>query len=389
MTHKVARPRYVAGTQIAVLLAVVHAVHDALSAILASLLPTVQARFGASAATLALLVATVNFTASIAQPAMGAMADRVGERRMIATGVAVTAVAMGLLGRADSVSQLVALLAVAGLGSAALHPVATSIVGGSAARHPGRAIGLFTAGGMTGAAVGPVVVLAVVASYSVEALAWLMVPGLLLAVIALRTLPDWEPHGIAVMRRLRGPELLTRRMVLLTASSVLANLGFLTFLSAAPLWLVHERQVSSDAALLGWVLAVVSVAAGVGALAGGSLAPRLGHRAVAVTSLLLSAVPLIAFLHLPVGAPSLIAAALAGLLIYASQPLLVLAAQTSAPSAPAAAAGVVMGLGNAVAALLYIGSGWLQDAIGMTGAMSASFVLLVPAALLAHRAMRS
>jgi FSR family fosmidomycin resistance protein-like MFS transporter len=82
-----------------------------------------------------------------------------------------------------------------------------------------------------------------------------------------------------------------------------------------------------------------------------------------------------------------VAAALGGVLIYASQPLLVIAAQQAAPTAPAAAPGLVLGVGNALAAAAYIASGALQDTVGLPTAMLASFALLLPARLIARRVM--
>jgi FSR family fosmidomycin resistance protein-like MFS transporter len=312
------------------------------------------------------------------------MADRVGARRVLAGGVALTALAFSLIGIASSVPQLLLLLAVGGLGSAALHPVANSIVGGPAVKNPGVAVGLFTAGGMTGAAVGPVVVLYVVSRFGLDALVWLMVPGLLIGLVLLKALPDWERHS-APLRALASRDVLSRRIALLTATSTLVNLAFLTFLSAVPLWLVSKGGVANDAPLLGAVLAVFALASGLGALAGGLAAPRLGYAATATGSMWLALLPLGGVLVLPVGAGTLVAAAVGGLLVYASQPLLVVAAQQAAPQAPASAAGIVLGVGNALAAVAYIASGALQDLVGLPGAMLVSFLLLVPAGLLARK----
>jgi FSR family fosmidomycin resistance protein-like MFS transporter len=296
--------------------------------------------------------------------------------------------AFSLIGIASSVPQLLLLLAVGGLGSAALHPVANSIVGGSAIKNPGVAVGLFTAGGMTGAAVGPVVVLYVVSRFGLDALVWLMVPGLLIALLLLKALPDWERHR-APWRALASRAVLSRRIALLTATSTLVNLAFLTFLSAVPLWLVSQRGVASDATVLGAVLAVFAFSSGLGALAGGLVAPRLGYANTATGSMWLALLPLAGVLVLPVGTGMLVAAGVGGLLVYASQPLLVVAAQQAAPQAPASAAGVVLGVGNALAAVAYIASGALQDLAGLPSAMLVSFLLLVPAGLLARRVIRA
>ena len=96
---------------------------------------------------------------------------------------------------------------------------------------------------------------------------------------------------------------------------------------------------------------------------------------------------LIAVLVVPPGVTTLVLAGTAGALIYASQPLLVVAAQMAAPHNPAASAGVVLGVGSGIAGLAYVGVGALQGWIGLAPAMTLVFALLVPAAVIAYRAL--
>jgi FSR family fosmidomycin resistance protein-like MFS transporter len=58
MTHVLAKRGVFEGTALAVFLALVHTVNDAITAILGALLPTLQARFDASPTLLAVMVAT-------------------------------------------------------------------------------------------------------------------------------------------------------------------------------------------------------------------------------------------------------------------------------------------------------------------------------------------
>jgi hypothetical protein len=101
--------------------------------------------------------------------------------------------------------------------------------------------------------------------------------------------------------------------------------------------------------------------------------------------MLAALVPLVVGLHLPVGgAAFIVAVTIAGVLVYASFPLLIVSAQDLAPRASAAAAGMVMGLSTGIAGGLYIAVGELQDLVGLTTAMTSTFVLLVPAAAVAY-----
>jgi MFS transporter, FSR family, fosmidomycin resistance protein len=242
---------------------------------------------------------------------------------------------------------------------------------------------------MAGFAAGPVLVLYLTSHAGTTATAWLMAPGLVLAGAVLLLLPDWEPHRTRHQLLLVARRAVTGPLGRLTVASTLVALAFITATSAIPLWLVSQRHLPPDAPLLGWTLAVFSLAAALGAIAGGAIAPRLGPARTAAVTILLATVPLTAILTVPAGAPTLLAAAVAGALLYMNQPVLITAAQQAVPEAPTAAAGVVIGIGGAAAGVLYIAVGIAQDQVGLTSAILVTFALLVPAAALANRALRT
>jgi MFS transporter, FSR family, fosmidomycin resistance protein len=371
------------------LLALAHIANDALATLLAVLLPSLQARFGLTGATLALLVGVSWVSSSVTQPFFGALADRV-ERRLVATiGVAVGAVTISLLGVAPAPWVLFALLAVGGLGSAALHPVGTAIVHTEGATgNRDLSIGLFSAGGQIGYALGPPVILALVAAFGLGATPWLMLPGVGLAVLLYVLLPPGEPRATRVGPRVCRRCLANGRVAVLVASGVLADLAYVAFTSAMPLWLVHERQVPDNSGLIAWTLTVFSVGAVVGALTGSLLVARIGRRILISGSMLLAVGPMLAVLWLPVGGLGFfVTVTLAGALVGAKLPLMIVAAQDLAPNAMAAASGLLMGLTTGVAGLLYVGIGWLQDMIGLTAALGVSYLALPPAALLSWWAL--
>jgi len=380
------------GAVVAVLLALAHFTGDALNSILSALLPTLQERFGLSATTLALLVATVWFGSSLTQPLFGALADRLGRRLVGSLGIIVNTVLLSLVGVVPTVWLLFAVLLVGGFGSAALHPVGTSAARLSGGRNKGLAIGLFSAGGMIGFAVGPVVILYVVSTFGLGATPWLMVPGVLLGVLMWFFVPDEESgeagaegdplaHG---HRHIFDARLFWGPVGLLAVAGILSALSLVTFTSAVPLWLVAERGVAPDAPVIGWTLAAFSFAAGVSGIVSGALGNRVGRRPLVAGSMLLAVGPLLAIFFVEVGSSLFfLAVALAGALVYANLPHMILSAQDLAPHAMGAASGMLMGFSSGVAGLLYIGIGRLQEAFGYAPAMAVSFLAMVPAALLA------
>ncbi|HEX6872239.1 MAG TPA: MFS transporter [Micromonosporaceae bacterium] len=384
MPHVIRKPGIVQGTTLAVFLALVHTVNDAITAMLGALLPTLQGRFDAGPMLLALLVATYALASSVTQPALGAFAEGRSLRLVGATGVLFAAIFLSLIGVAPVLSAVFVLLVIGGMGSAALHPVGTAIAGGPTVSNRTLGVGFFTAGGMLGFALGPVVILYLISRFGVGITPWLMAPGILLAVLVFLLLPDWEPHVRRPLSTLVEPRLLRGPVGRLTLATSLVGLAFITFTSSVPIWLVRQHHLPADHPSIGWTLAVFSLAAGTGSLVGGFLAPRVGHRLVLVGSTLAAVVPLLAVLWLQPGTvPFFVAVAAAGALLYTASPVTVIVAQDLVPDAPAAAAGMVLGVATAMAGATYVAIGWVQEAIGLTAGMALGFALVVPAAAIA------
>jgi FSR family fosmidomycin resistance protein-like MFS transporter len=362
----------------------VHTVNDTITAILGALLPTLQERFDAGPTLLAVIVAVYWVASSVAQPLFGSLAEDVGLRAIGALGVILAAIFLSLIGVAPQLWLVFALLVIGGMGSAALHPVGTTIAGGPTVRNRALGVGFFTAGGMLGFALGPVLILYLVSHFGTDATAWLMVPGLALGAAVFVLLPQWEPHGRRPLRELFDWRLVRGPVGVLALAGSFTSVAFVTFTSSVPIWLVREHGYATDDALIGWTLSAFALAAGAGSLLGGFLAPRLGRSATIVGSLLLTALPLLAVLALEPGTIAfIVAAGVAGTLIYISSPVNVVVAQDLAPHSPAAASGMILGMSSAVAGVLYIGLGRLQEAIGLQAGIAVGFFMVVPAALIA------
>ena len=121
---------------------------------------------------------------------------------------------------------------------------------------------------------------------------------------------------------------------------MLTSLAFLTFTSAIPLWLVGVKGVPADSEVIGWTLSAFAGAAAVGGLSSGAVAKHLPRTPLIVGTLLLSLVALQGvLLATPGGGVYFTLVALAGGLLFAHTPLLVLTAQELAPGRDADTAG--------------------------------------------------
>lgn len=373
-----------AGLPLTVLLIAAHATNDSFGSMLAAMLPTLQLRFGASETMLALFVATHSFSSSVTQPLFGAVADRIGRRTSVAAGVITSSVVLSLMGVAPSPWLLLLLLLLGGLGSAAFHPAGTGIARETAGGNKGLALGLFSAGGTLGIAVGPLVIGVFIINGWLTWTPLLMVPGLILGALLYLLLPasfdardPGRPHA-----KLFDLELFLGPIGLLTLAGILRSISWVGFNSAAPLWLVHARGLANDDPTVFWTLATFGVAGGVGGIAAGLLEGRIGRQALVSGTMLLALVPLLTLMVTTPGTPLyFVLVFLAGAFINGGLPLMVVSAQDLAPHAVGTASGMMMGLTWGTAGVLYLGIGALQQTLGITPAMIIGFSTLLPGAV--------
>jgi FSR family fosmidomycin resistance protein-like MFS transporter len=381
------RSAVISGGSLTLFLALVHATNDAFTSMLAALLPSLQLRFGVGEAVLASFVAMLSFSSSMMQPFFGVLADRLGRRLIGALGVIGSSSLLSLMGIAPTPVWLFGLLLVGGLGSAAFHPAATSLARSLSSNRGGLAVAVFSAGGSLGVALGPIVVLYVVSNHGLAATPWLMVPGVLLGLL-LFLLPSGEVPVSRRQLKFFDRALLFGPVGKLVVVGVLRTIPFITFVNAMPLWLGRAWGLSADSPLIGWTLAVFSVAVALGGIAAGALAVRWSVSRVLVWSIVMALPALsITLLLVPGSVWYFFAVAAAGALLGPGLPLLVVSAQDLAPHAVATASGLIGGTTAGVAGLLYIGVGVLQSTLGLGPAIAISYLCLVPSAFLTRIAL--
>lgn len=390
-THRPSLTRSVAasGAAVAGIMAVAHVANDAMTSMLSGLLPSLQVRLGLSEAVLAMLVATLAFSSSVTQPLFGALSDRFGARRVAAAGTAFGVSMMSLMTVAPGPVALFALLLVGGLGSAAFHPAGTSVVGTAPLTRRELAVGLFSAGGTLGLALGPLLVLGVAATIGLGVTPWLVVPAVVLGAAMFVLVPDQAPSG----RRERTP-ILDRSLLLgpvggLSLAAMLGSIPFVSFSAGFPLLLVHIRGIDATDPLLGLVLAVFNGAAAVGAVAAAAMGNRIPAGILVPVAFAAGTVPLAGLLLLPLPPVGILAlAAAAGTMLNAGLPAMLVRAHDLAPDRRAAASGMLMGLPMGLAGIAYIGVGWLQETIGVVAALGAAFAMAVPASIVVAVVLR-
>jgi len=373
-----------------ILFAVVHTISDAVTNMLSALLPTLQIQFGLTATTLAMLIAALSLSALMTQPLFGAMADRFGHRRIAAIGVILNAILFSLIGVVPNVYILFALILVGGLGSAALHPPIASMARQAGWGKPELAVGLFSAGGTLGIAIGPIIIMILLTNFGLSFTPWLMIPGIFIGLLMFVLAPDDAQANEKETGKFFDLRLFTGPVGLLALTGILTNLAFVTFTSAMPLWLVNDHDLPSNSTLIGWTLSAFSLSAALGGITGGMISNSVGVKRLVITTTLLALLPLYGVFSLEPGSLFyFLAVGLAGALVNAGMPLLIVSAQDLAPENKATASGMMMGFSAGTAGLIYVVIGRLQELIGLVPAMRVAYIALIGAAILVTFALKS
>ncbi len=263
----------------------IHFVHDGFSDILYVLLPIWATEFRLTFAQVGLIRTAYSGAMAAFQIPAGLLAERWGERRLLAAGTAVTACGFIAAGMVGGFVSLLAVLLIAGLGSGVQHPLSSSLVSKAYEAGPRRAaLGTYNFSGDLGKVAVPAAVAfaALVigwrtasAAYGVFGLAAALA---ILAVLArlgadpLDAPADARPQATGAIqsgwgiRDLRGFQALTAIGMIDNATRT----GFLTFL---PFALIAK---GSSVAGVGTALALLFAGGAIGKFVCGLVAERLG-----------------------------------------------------------------------------------------------------------------
>lgn len=367
---------------------------------LPALLPLIVANLRLDYKAAGALVSIVTLTSQFSQPFLGFLGDRAGRRPFAIFAPVLTAICMSLIGFASGYSTLLAVLILGSLGNAAFHPQGAGLVGTIVRDRASFAMAAFTTGGSIGYGVGSLLIAAIVASFGIS-LAWIAVPvGFASAVFVATAIPrSAEPHRAAsasivsaASRRWLIPFGILFLVMMLRAATATM---FTTFV---PLLIARRGEALI---LGGWALLGFSLAGAVGGLAGGSLAERLGRRAVTIAGLALVAPALYLFLHTG-GIVSAVLLFITGACLMSALPVNIVMGQDLFPGHASTVSGITMGVawgvgGLGAAALGALADHWsasMGDLAGLSRALDLIALLPLAAALLAialpdTRALRS
>lgn len=365
------------------ILSIAHLLNDLYSNYLPQMLPFLVAlnpNFTATRA--AILVSAFTISSSLVQPLFGYFLDRQGKRWLVYVGTLWMAIMLSLTGVVQNYVVLVILAALAGLGTAAFHPQASTMVNVLSGDYKAVLLSGFIAFGNLGFALGPLLLVPLFEAYGLHATLVTVIPGILVAVLLLlfaprnNVLSGTAPALPAVLRSLSSA---ARELVAIVGVIAIRSLAYTGMLTMLPLYFKSENLSNIVASHL---VTIMLAAGAVGGVLGGFISDHYGRKQLIVGSLMLST-PLFFAFFLTQGILSTIFLALAGAALLSSFSVTVVAAQEAIPDNKALAAGLTMGFAGGIGGLAVIPVGRIADIWGLSTAVSFIFALPIVAGLIA------
>lgn len=348
-----------------------HFLNDLMQSLIPAAYPLLKSNLALSFAQIGMITLVFQGTASVLQPLIGLYTDKRPLPYALAAGMASTGAGLILLARAETFPAVLASVALIGLGSSIFHPEASRIARLAAGMRPGFAQSLFQVGGNAGSALGPLAAAFVVIRRGQISIEWFAGVAML-GMIVLWLVGRWyvragAERAQARKRKLRSASALPRALVR-TGMLILILLMLSKFLWSVAVsnyytfYLIERFGLSVGQSQICLFIFLAAVAAGT--IAGGPIGDRIGRRRVILWSIL-GIVPLtLALPWLPL-IPTVITAALAGMILASAFPAMVVYAQDLMPERTGMVAGLLFGLAFGIAAFGAAGLGILADHWGI------------------------
>jgi MFS transporter, FSR family, fosmidomycin resistance protein len=358
-----------------------HGATDFANGALPALLPFMVDRFDLSYTLAAVVILASAASSSVIQPLFGAWSDRRGAIWLLPAGVALAGIGIALAAAAPAYWLVLLLVVVSGLGVAAYHPEGSKFAAYASGRKRASGMSLFSIGGNLGYALGPTLTTPLVIALGLTGGLLLALPVLAVAgalLLAIPFLNGFAPEpGVAA--EAGGEKDRPGALALLLGVIAFRSVAWFGLITFVPLWEVslgHSKAHGSH------LLSLMLLAGGLGTLAAGPLADRIGRRPVLIASLI-AMPPLILVYVLVGGMPGAFALALVGVCVIGTFGVTMVMSQEYLPRRIGMASGLAIGFSIGLGGIAAVGLGALADSIDLRSAMYAAAAAPVAGLVLA------
>ena len=341
--------------------------NDMMQSLLPALYPMLKSSYALTFGQIGLLTFTFQFTASLLQPVIGALADKSPRPYSLAAGMTFTLVGLVLLAFAGSYPLLLVAAALIGTGSSVFHPESSRVARMASGGRHGLAQSMFQVGGNFGSAAGPLLAAFIVLPRGQSSVAWFSAVALLGMFVLVNVGHWYKTHGLTRLARAPRAADAPRTHVALAITVLLALIFSKYFYLASitsyyTFYLIEHFGVSVRNSQL--LLFVFLASAAAGGMIGGPLGDRLGSKTIIWISIL-GVVPFTLLLPHANLLWTVLLTVPIGLILSSAFPAIVVYAQDLLPGRTGTVAGLFFGLafgmGSVGAAVL----GHVADHVGI------------------------
>ena len=306
---------------------------------------------------------------AITQPLLGAMADKKNRPWLMALGVLMSGLGIGMIGFMDSYWAMIVAVAISSTGGAIYHPDAGRIANYVSGKEKGKGVSNFSFGGNMAGFVGPVLMVFGISTFGLRGTAILILPAVLMALwlFVLRNkfleFAEEGQHEIAIATANQENSDDWNGFLRLSGVTVMRSAIMSCMNTFIPMfWLMVLMQTEE---ISGLITTVIALSGAFATLVGGRIADRLGYNKM-IRIGLIALVPCMFILaytrSVAVSFIFLIPAALA--LNMAYSPSVVLG-QKLLPNHLGLASGVTMGLASSIGGVISPILGRIADVQGV------------------------
>lgn len=359
-----------------------HMALDIMANSVAIILTAVAGQFELSVSQIGLGALVIMITSSLTQPLFGALADKLRGRWMGPVGLLWYMLFFALVPLAPSYPILLAILMMAGLGSAAVHTAGMVIAPDAGGEKPTTATSIFFLFGQTGLALGPVIsgfVIQYMGLAGLPLIPLILSPVVIAMFAFLRDPVAYDSESEAAEAESQGN---ADHKTSATSSSAAASVGWAvigmflmlillrsttthTYMTFLPKYL---EGLGYQPAAYGAMTGIFVFGGAIGTLIGGYLGDHFNRRMVIFVSLILS----VPFCYVLLGANGwlfAVSAALAGALLNMSHSIIIVIGQALLPKQKGMMSGVTLGFMFASGAFTAWLAGIVADYVGLSAVM--------------------
>jgi FSR family fosmidomycin resistance protein-like MFS transporter len=372
------------------LLALAHLSNDITVGALPAILPFFVSQYGMDYSSVAGLMFASCFLSSVVQPAFGWLADRKSRAWYMSLGILLSGVAMGMAGLFRNYWAIFTVITLSGIGGAIFHPEAARMVNKVSGNKRGTALSIFSVGGNSGFAIGPMITVAAITMFSMKGTIVLCFVAIIMAAILMLFVPKMKDEiaQTAVSEnntvektaeKEKNGENDWKAFAHLTLLIVCSSIVICGLRSFIPLYWVDVLGLSEAAA--GSALTLLFTLGVVTTLIGGLMADKFGYLRIVRMSYVLLA-PMVALLSQTTNVTTAYLLMVPiGFAMFSPFSSIVVLGQSYLARSIGFASGVTMGLSFSVGGVIVPLIGDFADSYGLPATMELLTIIAVLAAL--------